>query len=84
MSTVLMDDADTMAERDLGSTFLLPHTHLYKSDRVRSSDWNKTKNRKNVLNENNNKLFDFIWFAGEWHIWIRFIVTVITISNQMV
>lgn len=24
-----------MAERDLGSTFLLPHTHLYKPDRVR-------------------------------------------------
>lgn len=23
-----------MAERDLGSTFLLPHTHLYKPDRV--------------------------------------------------
>ncbi|XP_071052269.1 uncharacterized protein [Onthophagus taurus] len=24
------DEANTMAERDLGSTFLLPHTHLYK------------------------------------------------------
>lgn len=24
-----------MTERDLGSTFLLPHTHLYKPDRVR-------------------------------------------------
>lgn len=23
-----------MAERDVGSTFLLPHTHLYKPDRV--------------------------------------------------
>lgn len=23
-----------MTERDLGSTFLLPHTHLYKPDRV--------------------------------------------------
>lgn len=34
MSTILMDEADTMAERDLGSTFLLPHTHLYKPDRV--------------------------------------------------
>lgn len=33
-STILMDDVDMMAERDLGSTFLLPHTHLYKSDRV--------------------------------------------------
>lgn len=30
LSTIMMDDADTMAERDLGSTFLLPHTHLYK------------------------------------------------------
>lgn len=29
-----MDEANTMAERDLGSTFLLPHTHLYKPDRV--------------------------------------------------
>lgn len=27
------DEANTMAERDLGSTFLLPHTHLYKADR---------------------------------------------------
>ncbi|KAL1488905.1 hypothetical protein ABEB36_014692 [Hypothenemus hampei] len=27
------DEAHTMAERDLGSTFLLPHTHLYKPDR---------------------------------------------------
>lgn len=34
MSTVLMDEADMMAERDLGSTFLLPHTHLYKPDKV--------------------------------------------------
>lgn len=34
LSTIMMDDADTMAERDLGSTFLLPHTHLYKPDRV--------------------------------------------------
>ncbi|XP_046974212.1 uncharacterized protein LOC124540573 isoform X3 [Vanessa cardui] len=25
-------EANTMAERDLGSTFLLPHVHLYKSD----------------------------------------------------
>lgn len=34
LSTILMDDA--MAERDLGSTFLLPHTHLYKPvDRVK-------------------------------------------------
>lgn len=29
-----MDEVDTMAERDLGSTFLLPHTHLYKPERV--------------------------------------------------
>lgn len=31
------DEANTMAERDIGSTFLLPHTHLYKptTDRVR-------------------------------------------------
>lgn len=36
LSTILMDEADTMAERDLGSTFLLPHTHLYKpGDRVK-------------------------------------------------
>lgn len=30
------DEANTMAERDIGSTFLLPHTHLYKptTDRV--------------------------------------------------
>ncbi|XP_031352970.1 uncharacterized protein LOC116177929 isoform X1 [Photinus pyralis] len=27
------DEANTMAERDVGSTFLLPHTHLYKRDR---------------------------------------------------
>ncbi|XP_050513157.1 uncharacterized protein LOC114340067 [Diabrotica virgifera virgifera] len=27
------DEANTMAERDLGSTFMLPHTHLYKPDR---------------------------------------------------
>ncbi|KAI8115895.1 hypothetical protein FF38_07391 [Lucilia cuprina] len=25
-----------MAERDLGSTFLLPHTHLYKPERQES------------------------------------------------
>ncbi|XP_026733881.1 uncharacterized protein LOC113498140 [Trichoplusia ni] len=25
-------EANTMAERDLGSTFLLPHVHLYKPD----------------------------------------------------
>ncbi|XP_044736868.1 uncharacterized protein LOC123298838 [Chrysoperla carnea] len=27
------EEANTMAERDVGSTFLLPHTHLYKPDR---------------------------------------------------
>ncbi|XP_036234189.2 mucin-4 [Bactrocera oleae] len=27
------DDANTMAERDVGSTFLLPHTHLYEPDK---------------------------------------------------
>lgn len=32
---LLFQEANTMAERDLGSTFLLPHTHLYKPDRVR-------------------------------------------------
>lgn len=41
-----MDEADAMAERDLGSTFLLPHTHLYKPDRVsflgHSLCWKKT------------------------------------------
>lgn len=34
LSTILIDEANTMAERDLGSTFLLPHTQLYKHDRV--------------------------------------------------
>lgn len=29
-----MQEANTMAERDLGSTFLLPHVHLYKPDLV--------------------------------------------------
>lgn len=38
LSTIMMDEADAMAERDLGSTFLLPHTHLYKPDRVSISD----------------------------------------------
>ncbi|XP_037727910.1 uncharacterized protein LOC119558332 isoform X2 [Drosophila subpulchrella] len=28
------EDANTMTERDLGSTFLLPHTHLYKPDKM--------------------------------------------------
>lgn len=34
------DEANTMAERDIGSTFLLPHTHLYKptTDRVRREE----------------------------------------------
>lgn len=31
---IIIQEANTMAERDLGSTFLLPHTHLYKPDRV--------------------------------------------------
>lgn len=35
LSTIMMDEVDRMVERDLGSTFLLPHTHLYKSERVR-------------------------------------------------
>ncbi|XP_016983636.1 uncharacterized protein LOC108047790 isoform X2 [Drosophila rhopaloa] len=30
----LIEDANTMTERDLGSTFLLPHTHLYKPDKI--------------------------------------------------
>ncbi|XP_052854910.1 uncharacterized protein LOC128263768 [Drosophila gunungcola] len=30
----LNEDANTMTERDLGSTFLLPHTHLYKPDKI--------------------------------------------------
>ncbi|KRF99817.1 uncharacterized protein Dwil_GK13615 [Drosophila willistoni] len=30
------EEANTMAERDLGSTFLLPHTHLYKPERMES------------------------------------------------
>ncbi|XP_037809066.1 uncharacterized protein LOC119601901 isoform X2 [Lucilia sericata] len=29
----LHDEVNTMTERDLGSTFLLPHTHLYKPER---------------------------------------------------
>lgn len=29
-------EANTMAERDLGSTFLLPHVHLYRPDLVRT------------------------------------------------
>lgn len=28
-----------MAERDLGSTFLLPHTQLYKPDKVTIIGW---------------------------------------------
>ncbi|KAF5289725.1 hypothetical protein FQA39_LY03642 [Lamprigera yunnana] len=31
------DEANTMAERDVGSTFLLPHTQLYKMDRSPST-----------------------------------------------
>ncbi|XP_033150535.1 uncharacterized protein LOC108607323 [Drosophila busckii] len=30
------EEANTMTERDLGSTFLLPHTHLYKTDKFES------------------------------------------------
>lgn len=39
-ATKTRDEANTMAERDIGSTFLLPHTHLYKptTDRV-SGQW---------------------------------------------
>lgn len=29
-----LQEAHTMAERDLGSTLLMPQTHLYKPDRV--------------------------------------------------
>lgn len=31
---ILFQEANTMAERDVGSTFLLPHTQLYKQVRV--------------------------------------------------
>ncbi|XP_017869066.1 PREDICTED: uncharacterized protein LOC108617796 [Drosophila arizonae] len=31
-----IEEANTMAERDLGSTFLLPHTHLYKPEKLES------------------------------------------------
>lgn len=41
----MMDEADAMAERDLGSTFLLPHTHLYKPDRVSTMDLSKFSQR---------------------------------------
>ncbi|BFG06791.1 uncharacterized protein DMAD_13684 [Drosophila madeirensis] len=30
------EEVNTMAERDLGSTFLLPHTHLYKPVKIPS------------------------------------------------
>ncbi|XP_032597908.2 uncharacterized protein LOC6570280 [Drosophila grimshawi] len=30
------EEANTMTERDLGSTFLLPHTHLYKPEKLES------------------------------------------------
>ncbi|XP_022217475.2 uncharacterized protein LOC111070827 [Drosophila obscura] len=30
------EEVNTMAERDLGSTFLLPHTHLYKPEKIPS------------------------------------------------
>ncbi|XP_065723444.1 uncharacterized protein [Drosophila suzukii] len=33
-TSTLSEDANTMTERDLGSTFLLPHTHLYKPDKI--------------------------------------------------
>ncbi|XP_032579857.1 uncharacterized protein LOC6620286 isoform X3 [Drosophila sechellia] len=33
-SSALNEDSNTMTERDLGSTFLLPHTHLYKTDKI--------------------------------------------------
>ncbi|KQS21521.1 uncharacterized protein Dere_GG26501 [Drosophila erecta] len=33
-TSALNEDSNTMTERDLGSTFLIPHTHLYKSDEV--------------------------------------------------
>ncbi|XP_033237261.1 uncharacterized protein [Drosophila pseudoobscura] len=31
-----IEELNTMAERDLGSTFLLPHTHLYKPEKIPS------------------------------------------------
>ncbi|XP_050339539.1 uncharacterized protein LOC126765907 [Bactrocera neohumeralis] len=31
------DDTNSMAERDVGSTFLLPHTHLYEPDKIFNS-----------------------------------------------
>lgn len=56
----MMDEADAMAERDMGSTFLLPHTHLYKPDRVSQSiytpfGFHKTKPRPYYANNNNTR-----------------------------
>lgn len=48
LSTIMMTDADTMAERDLGSTFLLPHSHLYK-DRVNNNNFLLTTSFKYCL-----------------------------------
>lgn len=35
-----MQEGHTMVERDLGSTFMLPQTHLFKNDRVSTNEVN--------------------------------------------
>lgn len=57
-----------MAERDLGSTFLLPHTHLYKPDRVRDC----LKPHQSASNPQNMHSVSFS--AGKRYFWIRFVV----------
>ncbi|KAJ4439693.1 hypothetical protein ANN_07821 [Periplaneta americana] len=45
-------EAHTMAERDLGSTLLMPQTHLYKPDRVsihRNTFFKKVQNKINMV-----------------------------------
>lgn len=57
LSTILMDEADAMAERDMGSTFLLPHTHLYKpGDRVNIWTFLSFKYKTNTF------------FVHNWHL----------------
>lgn len=52
-----------MAERDLGSTFLLPHTHLYKSERVRSLIIIKRKTFINLFTARERAIW--VWFLLE-------------------
>lgn len=57
-------EANTMAERDLGSTFLLPHTHLYKPDRVSCFFFCSS-----FINN-----FLLLYLLGKWHIWIWLLI----------